>query len=53
VLETLTNLCNVISYLEDGKVLFTKTVTEFPDFQNEIYRRIEERNKEAIEKLTY
>ncbi|HLO92096.1 MAG TPA: ABC transporter ATP-binding protein [Lentimicrobium sp.] len=53
VLETLTNLCDVISYLEDGKVLFTKTVTEFPDFQNEIYRRIEERNKEAIEKLTY
>lgn len=53
VLETLTNLCDVISYLEDGKVLFTKTVTEFPDFQNEIYSRIEERNKEAIEKLTY
>lgn len=51
ILETLTNLCDRISYLEDGKLLFTRTNDQFAEFQEEIYSRIEERNKEAIKGL--
>lgn len=51
IIETLTNLCDSISYLEEGRLLFTRAKDQFPEFQEEIYARIEARNKEAIEGL--
>lgn len=51
ILETLTNLCDNMSYLEDGKLMFTSSKNELSEFQDEIYKRIEDRNREAIKKL--
>lgn len=51
ILETLTNLCDTISYLENGKLMFTKSVGHFVELEKEIYQRIEDKNKEAIERL--
>ncbi|HLN53440.1 MAG TPA: ATP-binding cassette domain-containing protein [Lentimicrobium sp.] len=51
IMETLTNLCDEISYLEQGVINSTKTKGEFDAFGKELYARIEEKNKEALERL--
>jgi ABC-2 type transport system ATP-binding protein len=51
IIETLTNLCDDISYLESGKVKFTKLSSDFEAFEQEIYADIEERNQQLITEL--
>lgn len=51
IMETLTNLCDSISYLENGKILYTKTKEDFDDFGKDLYNIIEEKNRAALERL--
>ena len=52
IIETLTNLCDSIHFLEDGKIKFSKTKTEFADFKKEIFQSIEKKNLGLVEELT-
>ncbi len=52
ILETLTNLCDEISYLDGGQIAYTRTSAEFDDLEEQLYKKIEERNKAAIDELT-
>lgn len=51
IIETLTNLCDQIHYLEDGKIHFTKEKSEFSEFEKELYRSIEQKNSRLISDL--
>ncbi|MDR0982100.1 MAG: hypothetical protein LBM07_02495, partial [Culturomica sp.] len=51
IIETLTNLCDDMSYLEYGVIKFKKEKTEFYEFEDEVYRIIENKNSELINKL--
>jgi len=51
IIETLTNLCDHIHYLESGKIKFSKEKSEFEDFENEIFEFIENKNKDLIDNL--
>lgn len=51
IIETLTNLCDDISYLEEGKIKFSRSKSEFDEFKQEIYLDIEKRNEEIVAKL--
>jgi ABC-2 type transport system ATP-binding protein len=52
IIETLTNLCDNIHFLEGGKIKFSKTKTEFEAFEKEIFQRIEEKNLGLVLELT-
>ena len=52
ILETLTNLCDYIHYIENGIIKTSKDKSGFKSFENEIFYTIEERNKELINELT-
>ncbi|MCL1943557.1 MAG: ATP-binding cassette domain-containing protein [Candidatus Azobacteroides sp.] len=48
IIETLTNLCDYIHYLENGKIKYSKIRTEFDDFQKELFENIEQKNNKLI-----
>ncbi len=48
IIETLTNLCDYIHYLENGKIKYSKEKNEFENFQKEIFEAIESRNNDLI-----
>ncbi|MPQ47729.1 ATP-binding cassette domain-containing protein [Marinifilum sp. N1E240] len=51
IIETLTNLCDFIHYLEKGKIKYSKDKTGFADFEREIFDKIENENIEIINQL--
>lgn len=51
IIETLTNMCDYIHYLEDGKIKYSKEKKEFKKFEKEIFSSIENKNKSVIDKL--
>lgn len=51
VIERLTNLCDYIHYLENGKIKFSIGKDEFVQFEKEIYNSIENKNKKLISEL--
>lgn len=52
IIETLTNLCDFIYYLEDGCIKFTRDKSGFSEFEHEVFARIENDNMELINELT-
>ena len=52
IIETLTNLCDHLHYLEKGKIMFTKNKEEFGAFEKEIFASIENKNETLINELT-
>lgn len=51
ILETLTNLCDFIHYLEDGQIKYSKRKEEFEEFEQKLFNSIEDRNIKIISKL--
>ena len=51
VIETLTNLCDFIHYLEKGKIKFSKDKSGFGEFEREIFASIANKNEELINEL--
>ena len=52
IMETLTNLCDCIHYLEDGKIQYNKERAAFADLERTVFASIEARHGELIDKLT-
>lgn len=52
IIETLTNLCDHIHYLEKGKVKFSKEKKEFVEFERELFETLENKNEKLISELT-
>lgn len=52
IIETLTSICDEISYLEEGEILYTRGKEHFTEFRHDIFQRIESRNAELIKSLT-
>lgn len=51
IIETLTNLCDSIHYLEDGKIQYSRQQSEFAEFEKMIFSRLEDKNTELIGEL--
>ena len=51
IIETLTNLCDYIHYLEKGEIKYCKDKGDFTEFVREIFASIEHKNKEIINEL--
>ena len=51
IIETLTNLCDFIHYLEKGKIQYSKDKSEFAEFERDIFKSIENKNDKLIEEL--
>jgi len=51
IIETLTNMCDYIHYLEGGKIKYSKEKDGFKDFENEIFNSLENKNKGLIDDL--
>ena len=51
IIETLTNMCDQIHYLEFGKIQFSKNKVEFGLFETELFEKLEEQNRDAIDRL--
>lgn len=51
ILDTLLNLCDIISYLKNGKIEFTKKENEFSSIEKEIFIALDEKNNAIIKKL--
>jgi ABC-2 type transport system ATP-binding protein len=51
VIETLTNLCDYIHYLENGTIKYSKEKHDFPEFERELFESIENKNIELITEL--
>jgi ABC-2 type transport system ATP-binding protein len=47
----LTNLCDYIHYLEQGKIKYSKDKCGFKEFEREIFASIENKNEELINGL--
>lgn len=52
IMETLTNLCDKIHYLENGIIKYSKEKHEFVTFEREIFDSIEQKNANVIFELT-
>lgn len=52
IMETLTNLCDYIHYMDKGVVKFTVGKADFKEFEERIFTLLEEKNKELVDKLT-
>jgi ABC-2 type transport system ATP-binding protein len=52
IVETLTNLCDVIHYLDSGSIVFSREKKDFPGFENELYDMIERKNIKLLNNLT-
>ncbi len=44
ILETLTNLCDYIHYLENGRITLTTDKTHFKEFEEKLFQSIENKN---------
>ena len=44
ILETLTNLCDYIHYLENGRITLTTDKTRFKEFEEDLFQSIENKN---------
>lgn len=53
IIETLTNLCDHIHYLEDGQIKYSRDKSGFADFEKEVFDKIEEDNIELVNALIY
>lgn len=51
IIETLTNLCDNIHYLENGTIKYSKDKNGFSDFEKEMFDKIENENSELINSL--
>lgn len=51
IVETLTNVCDCIHYLERGKIKYSVSKKDFVLFEKEIFRLIEKDNTELINEL--
>ena len=51
IIETLTNLCDYIHYLENGKIKYSREKNEFAEFEKEIFKTIETKNENLIIEL--
>lgn len=51
IIETLTNLCDFIHYLEGGKIQYSKANHEFKDLERELFEKLEKRNLKLIKEL--
>jgi ABC-2 type transport system ATP-binding protein len=51
IIETLTNLCDYIHYLEKGIIKYSKDKSAFKEFEREIFASIEIKNEELINQL--
>ena len=51
ILETLTSMCDQIHLLESGTILQSKSKEEFEAFTNDVFDKIEQRNRGLIDKL--
>lgn len=51
IIETLTNLCDFIHYLEAGQVKYSKDKSGFSEFKREVFDKIENENIELINAL--
>jgi hypothetical protein len=51
IMETLTNLCNCIHYLEKGKIKYSIQQEDFAAFEKEIFAVIEKDNTKMIDEL--
>ena len=51
VLETLTNLCDSIHYIEAGKIKYNIPKDNFASFEKEVFALIEKDNTKIIDKL--
>ena len=52
IIETLTNLCDFIHYLEGGVIKFTRDKSGFSEFEQEVFAKIENDSLELINELT-
>ena len=51
IIETLTNLCDYIHYLENGSIKYSKEKHNFAEFERELFESIENKNIELITEL--
>lgn len=51
IIETLTNLCDYIHFLEKGKIKFSKNKSGFKEFEREIFASIASKNEGLINEL--
>jgi ABC-2 type transport system ATP-binding protein len=53
IMETLTNLCDCIHYLENGKIKYSKQKEDFEALEKEIFAVIEKDNTKIINELVF
>ena len=51
IIETLTNLCDYIHYLENGRIKYSKDKLDFAEFERKLFETIENKNVELITEL--
>ena len=51
IIQTLTNLCDFIHYLEGGRITYSRPRADFEMFEGELLASIATRNQKAIEEL--
>lgn len=51
ILESLTNICDYIHYLEAGKISFTRDKDNFANLEKEIFKVMEAEHHELIKNL--
>jgi ABC-2 type transport system ATP-binding protein len=51
IMESLTNVCDCIHYLESGKIKFSRNKEQFNELENDLFSIIEEENTEVIKEL--
>lgn len=52
ILETLTNLCDQIHYLEKGNIKISHHKSGFDTFETDLFKSIEQKNTDLIQELT-
>jgi ABC-2 type transport system ATP-binding protein len=51
IMESLTNVCDCIHYLESGEVKFSRNKEQFNELENDMFSIIEDENMEVIKEL--
>lgn len=51
ILESLTNVCDYIHYLENGKIKFSRYKDDFANIENEIFKMMEVEHNELVKNL--
>ncbi len=51
IIETLTNLCDYIHYLDNGIIKYSKDRQGYSEFEREVFKKIENENVELIQEL--